>query len=411
MSTAPHGQAPASIALQWKLLDQFFAASSTGSALATQLPRAIQIVIFGFALWLQTRMPVILLWTLLALTMLLTHTMLVHAYNHCDESDSPAKWLSRFVICTWSTAAVWSTLSLLIVAVADPLTHFIVVCAQSTYLGSSLSRTSGVRRAALGQIWLLQPLLALACFATRQPVYMLWGVVTLLEMVVLYLRVELTHNRVVKGIELHEQLAVSRDELEVANRKLEAMVTTDGLNGITNRRGFDVAMRREWRRGSREHRPVSLLVIDLDYFKKLNDTLGHQAGDDCLRQVAMQLNAQTHRAVDVVARYGGEEFVAVLPDTDSFAARQIAETMRACVVALCLPHPSVPGGIATVSVGCATMVPNETILAATLIQRADEALYAAKQSGRNRVVCWEVQPARSALSLVREAGARYASKR
>lgn len=170
-------------------------------------------------------------------------------------------------------------------------------------------------------------------------------------------------------------------------RVLEAWAHQDGLTGIANRRRFERALDVEWRRARRRQSPLALIMADLDAFKAYNDTLGHQAGDDCLRQVAAALARQAVRPGDVVARYGGEEFAVVLPDTDLANARHLAEQMRAAVERLGLEHPAAAAtGRVTLSLGVAAVVPFSEASPAELVERADRALYLAKHAGGNRVV-------------------------
>lgn len=160
--------------------------------------------------------------------------------------------------------------------------------------------------------------------------------------------------------------------------ELRAMASTDGLTGTLNRRAFDDALARECARSGRSGEPVSLVLVDLDHFKRLNDVHGHQAGDDALKAAATALRT-TSRAGDLVARYGGEEFVVILPNCATDAALEAAERLRAAVAA---SGPVVP---VTASFGVATL-PFDAGDPATLIAAADRALYEAKQQGRNRVV-------------------------
>ncbi|HEY0589712.1 MAG TPA: GGDEF domain-containing protein, partial [Pseudoduganella sp.] len=162
---------------------------------------------------------------------------------------------------------------------------------------------------------------------------------------------------------------------------------SDGLTGIANRRHFDAAMENEMRRAKRAGSPLSLLMIDIDFFKPYNDHFGHQQGDDTLARVAAALSGMLHRPVDLIARYGGEEFAVILPDLEQAQARQLAEAMRACVVQLAIPQAPATGAVhVTASIGMATRTARNAIETAALIGAADRALYAAKRSGRNRIV-------------------------
>ena len=176
-------------------------------------------------------------------------------------------------------------------------------------------------------------------------------------------------------------------ELVELAEKLRRLSTVDGLTGVANRRSFDDELTRVWRRSQREVNPVSLVMIDVDQFKRYNDHYGHLAGDDCLRQVADVLRQTVKRPFDLVARYGGEEFAVLLPDTDVQGAQMLAEEMRAGIESLKIPHPdSTVADRITMSCGVATTLPAAGSEPASLVAAADACLYEAKRAGRNRVV-------------------------
>lgn len=180
-----------------------------------------------------------------------------------------------------------------------------------------------------------------------------------------------------------------RNHLELKRQRdiLTGLSFMDGLTGIANRRRFDLVLDTEWRRCTRNCAPLSLLMMDIDFFKPFNDAEGHLAGDDCLRKVATALTGVVLRPGDLLARYGGEEFVCVLSETDGAGARMVAERSQAVLAELALPHPrSAVAPVVTLSLGIATAFPSAKTEPASLIQAADAALYAAKSAGRNRVV-------------------------
>ncbi len=165
---------------------------------------------------------------------------------------------------------------------------------------------------------------------------------------------------------------------------LQELLSTDALTGIANRRRFDAALEREWRRATREHLPLSLLMIDVDHFKAFNDHCGHQRGDECLRQVARVLVDTVGRPGDLVARYGGEEFVCLLPAIDEVGARAVAGRLLRAVRAVDIAHPCSPSGSRlTISIGVAT-AHDLTSSPEALVALADRLLYAAKDVGRDR---------------------------
>ena len=178
----------------------------------------------------------------------------------------------------------------------------------------------------------------------------------------------------------------AEEEIARYQRFLENLSMTDGLTGIANRRRFDEFLEREWRRAMRASSPISLVLMDIDFFKGYNDHYGHLAGDDCLRRVAQGLTTVVRRPTDLVARYGGEEFGCLLPDTEIGGALWIARQIMSAVENLNIPHAvSSVAGYVTLSIGVATLVPNGGQGSHELISEADTLLYRAKQGGRNRI--------------------------
>jgi diguanylate cyclase (GGDEF)-like protein/PAS domain S-box-containing protein len=196
----------------------------------------------------------------------------------------------------------------------------------------------------------------------------------------------------------------AEQELKAAYQAVEALAVVDPLTGLANRRRLDECLTTEWRRGLRERKPLSFLLLDADHFKAYNDTYGHVRGDGCLKQIAEAAQDVVARPGDLVARYGGEEFAVVLPNTDSNGAQKIANELCESLRQRRLPHAANPWGIATVSVGCATLVPRFGQHAETLIEMADEALYEAKQNGRNRVCTARPEMAPEVEEMARAAG-------
>lgn len=183
-------------------------------------------------------------------------------------------------------------------------------------------------------------------------------------------------------------LRQSQRELAEANLQLQKLAALDSLTGIANRRRFDEILQLEWQRGQRDRQPLSLLLCDVDFFKRYNDSFGHQAGDLCLKKVAAVLTERLKRPADLAARYGGEEFAIVLPDTELAGAMVVGEACRRHLEALAIENPNADTEFScvTMSVGVATVVPSPESSLEQLIAQADRALYAAKHAGRNRVI-------------------------
>ena len=183
----------------------------------------------------------------------------------------------------------------------------------------------------------------------------------------------------------HAESAQEARHMHQVNRTLEKLSRTDGLTGIANRRAFDETFHREWRRAIREGQPISLLLLDIDFFKLFNDQYGHFEGDVALRRVAVILCAVVSRPGDLVARYGGEEFAILLSNTDE-GANVVAERCREAVEGLQIPHEvSKVAPVITACVGLATMRPSAASDPNDLLGLADQALYLAKRLGKNRV--------------------------
>ncbi|MFK3798755.1 diguanylate cyclase domain-containing protein [Pseudomonas sp. NPDC088444] len=187
--------------------------------------------------------------------------------------------------------------------------------------------------------------------------------------------------------EAYRALRVSQQQLLDTNLVLQRLMNSDGLTGLSNRRHFDEYLELEWRRAIREQTQLSLMMIDVDYFKAYNDNFGHLEGDEALRQVAKAIRASCSRPSDLPARYGGEEFALVLPNTSPGGARLLAEKLRQTVEGMKIPHIApTEGSHLTVSIGLATIIPPVGSHSRQLIQSADQGLYAAKHNGRNQVV-------------------------
>jgi diguanylate cyclase (GGDEF)-like protein len=189
----------------------------------------------------------------------------------------------------------------------------------------------------------------------------------------------------VRSVIIQRNLEHSEQSLKAARDRLETLSLTDPLTGVANRRRFEETLAAEWSRAARMQNALSLLITDIDYFKNLNDTQGHQAGDDCIAMVARAFHGCLSRTNDLLARYGGEEFCIILPATDSEGAQLVAVKMREAVYNLMIPNQTSLGSHVSISVGIATCVSPADCTAHELLEIADKALYRAKQNGRNRV--------------------------
>jgi diguanylate cyclase (GGDEF)-like protein len=194
-------------------------------------------------------------------------------------------------------------------------------------------------------------------------------------------------EEVLARVKTHLTIRNLQKELEARNQELARLVNIDGLTKIANRRYFDEYLQQEWQRLAREQQYISLIFIDIDFFKNFNDFYGHQAGDDCLKKVACVFEQATERPADLAARYGGEEFVILLPNTDEQGAQHIARDIREALLQIKIPHEqSTVSTYITCSMGIACTIPNQAFSAEKLVAIADEAVYKAKEQGRNQFV-------------------------
>jgi diguanylate cyclase (GGDEF)-like protein len=207
------------------------------------------------------------------------------------------------------------------------------------------------------------------------------------------IRQAVTHRTMQIETELEKcrrQLIVAENVVAVTrerNLALKRLATSDGLTHLANRRRFDQCLNFEWRRMMRSGQPLSVILCDVDYFKRYNDTYGHPMGDSCLKQIAQALRSVVQRAGDFVARYGGEEFVFLLPNTDGAAAMMFAKKVRAAIHCLNLPHrASTVSESVTLSLGVGSLIPQPSLSPEMLLMIADKALYRAKHAGRDCAV-------------------------
>lgn len=192
------------------------------------------------------------------------------------------------------------------------------------------------------------------------------------------------------GANVRNQLELTqvRDELTTINHTLQSLALVDGLTGLANRRQFDALLEQELQRSRKSGEPLSLIMVDIDFFKRYNDTYGHVAGDMCLKKVGAVLRGLTHRHIDLVARYGGEEFAIILPFTGAADVRQFAERAVRVVREAGILHEATERAekVITISAGCCTLIASgQQGEAERVKERADKALYEAKRNGRNRV--------------------------
>ena len=372
-------------AVAWKRTDMVFGDS------ASLIAGGLSMAVMGGMIYAQTGAAWMLGWSAAVLLLTAARLRLAAAYRRRRPEDTPSRWARLFTLGACANGALWGIASLVIITEDDPLAHMLVVSVQSGFLASAAARNSPVPAATLGGALLARVPMVFACLANGGPFYLAFAAIVVLHVLgAMSLARSLSAQTVALLLSNHERARLvaevgrANEELAAANARLEALARTDGLTGLLNRRGFDGALEMEWRRSLRDARPIALLLVDIDRFKLFNDSLGHPAGDACLRVVAQTLAQALRRPGEIAARYGGEEMAVILPDTDAAGAMRVAERIRAAVEALAIPHPHGFGGRLTVSVGCVSRIPQSWTPLDALVAGADAALYASKRGGRNR---------------------------
>ena len=334
---------------------------------------------------------------------MMTFVRTYNTWQFCHSSGDGevldyANWLRRFYFFTFFVGCIWGIGGIVIGSFLDPLSQvfiFIILL--------------GVSAAAIPLLGVVQGVMLTFQIPTTIPYLIYLAVqlddkgVILVFMFGLYLiGVIVALKRMDQNLseslslqyeksQLANSLTASNQELLSANEKLETLSRKDELTGLHNRRFFEIKLDAEWKRETRDKKILSLLVIDIDYFKLYNDTYGHAEGDDCLRRVAQILKTALHRSTDVIARIGGEEFVALLPDVDTQGAFNVALQMQTSLKEAELRHATSPiGDCVSVSIGVASVVPGNHYTALGLFKAADKALYKSKTRGRNQVQVGEI---------------------
>jgi len=321
--------------------------------------------------------PEICLWLTLTLILLAGGRMAVILNFKKIYLKSPFLWQVFLFSVVWGTALVWGLCCAL--SFFLPQFSYMSLALVVSTAGLTGGGTSALVPSRLLTMGLITALLAPAGFAllVSDPHNLSTGIIFLVYWIGMYAVTKNQHREYWQGLKDSFLLKKYAVDLEQRN-------TLDGLTGLKNRAFFDQGLREELRRAVRFQYHLSLLLIDIDRFKKINDDHGHLAGDECLRQISSLLKTRIKRETDIVARYGGEEFAVILPQNNTAQARQMAEKIRTEIEAMTMVFKGVHISL-TVSLGFASMVPEVGATEETIIQIADTNLYKAKHNGRNQV--------------------------
>ncbi|MES2180644.1 MAG: GGDEF domain-containing protein [Pseudomonadota bacterium] len=297
------------------------------------------------------------------------------------------KWAQAYVAGTFISGLIWGSLSLFF-SPAWPAAYQVTLFTVYTgIIAGALNTNSSLFVAFLA--FYLPPVGCLIYVILRQPTEagVVLAALFLIYAILMYVSALKFHNRLAMSLGVSFENERLAEQLAQSNQKLMRLVDMDELTGIANRRSMDKCLSSEWNRLLRAKKPLSLLFIDLDFFKQYNDTYGHDGGDQCLIQVAKILRIHSQRSSDMVARFGGEEFAVILPETSEGDALKIAARILADLESLNIPHTgSKVAKRVTLSIGVASMIPNQPDNDDFLRLSADKALYQAKEMGRNQIV-------------------------
>jgi diguanylate cyclase (GGDEF)-like protein len=331
-------------------------------------------------------------WWLIFALLILLRLRLVMRFHRADIAlHEYANWQQKFFLLTLVTGVAWGAGAILIGSTMDDVGRVFVLLILIGVSGGAIPMLGMDQKTMLAfQLPMVIP-------------YVIWLASTfgrgllLIFVIVLYLMtIVFAMKRLEKSVSINlgmrYRLEQRTEALQDANEKLQYLTQMDSLTQIYNRRYFEQVMDKEWKIARRDQVQLALLVIDIDCFKLYNDTYGHAAGDECLRQVARLLGQALHRPGDILARIGGEEFVALLPGIDLDGALVVAQTMQKSLLQAHVVHVASPvSDYVTVSIGICLAVPESDETWLGLFQAADKALYRAKSKGRNLVVSGEME--------------------
>ena len=347
------------------------------------------VFVFASVFWDVAPRQSLVIWSTVLLVGYVLRASLYLAYRRRPDNSSIRHWGYAHLGATFATSVLWGLTGFLFVPAGDTI-HLLVVVLWVVGLSAASASAYSVHLPSMLSFFL--PLVV----PTAIHMLVLGGRIQtaialgLIAYTIVSIRAVLPINRtMLSSLRLNIALADEVEERRRSEDQLREVSRRDSLTGLANRHHFDESLAAEWRRAQRDARHLSLILMDIDYFKDFNDTYGHIAGDDCLVQLGQTLNDSIKRPGDLVARYGGEELAVLLPNTDRKSASVIAETLRQTVEALAISHGAtrVAGqAVVTVSAGLATYIPSHGAQPADLISQADRALYRAKAAGRNQLV-------------------------
>jgi len=345
--------------------------------------------LLGVLFWDIADRRIIIGWGLAYLLMILYRFQLGQRFQHANAEVASARWLNGFRLAVLLSGALWGAYAVYLASLANEMQLAVVVLTVGALLSGAAIAYSVIISAFVA--FALPAMLPVGVFllARGNSDSSFLGVLVIIWMLFMYRSAKRFRDFAVRSlgyqfenISLVHSLAEQRDRATELAATLDRLSQTDGLTGVSNRRGFDLALAAAWQQASLAGKPLGLLLCDVDHFKAYNDTYGHPAGDGCLRALAGEMDALTRGLGAQTSRVGGEEFAVLWPQATPEQMATLAEQIRKRIQAMQLPHSANAGdGVVTVSFGVAFSTGSVEIL----LQQTDSALYNAKRGGRNQV--------------------------
>ena len=343
----------------------------------------------GAVFWQSIPNDFIIVWGLALFIICLFRGYVAYAYNRAPQRQSLNAWNIQMIISSTLQGVAWGVFSVVAYQYLTLGEMVIVVMTTAGMTAGAVASTSSSLGAYLGfSITTLTPL-ALTFLSAEHTQTKAAGFLICLFFLLMLRQTRTLNQLLIDSIANGLELEKANHRSKKLAKELYQLSTMDALTLIANRRGFDEALSREWQRAKRTESALTIIIIDVDNFKAYNDHFGHQAGDKCLQDIALELSHHARRAGDVVARYGGEEFALIMPDLQEGGDLDTAKTVCEDIEKLKLEHPvSNCSAFVTVSAGVHRTVPKRFEDSQQLVKYADVALYQAKAEGRNRAICF-----------------------
>jgi len=331
-------------------------------------------------------------WLVFACLILLRLRLVIRFHRAHIELNEYELWQQKFFRITLLTGIAWGAGAILISSAMDTTGQVFILMILIGVSGGAIPMLGMLQRVMLAfQLPMVIPYVAWIA-PTFQGRGLLLILVTTLYLLTVIFAMKKLEKSIASTLTMQYRLEQRTEQLQDSNEKLEHLTQTDSLTQLYNRRYFERELEKAWRTARRDQTQLALLMIDIDNFKSYNDTCGHAAGDECLRQVARVIQQSLHRPGDIVARIGGEEFVVLLPGIDQSGAMVVAESIQSMLQQARLVHPSSPvSEYVTVSIGVSFTAPEGDDSSLGLFQAADKALYKAKAHGRNLIMAGEME--------------------